>query len=318
MEAAASLKSALVALDAARFDAAEECALDALLSGFSVEALCVLGEAAWAEGRLGDGIDWYKAACASTHVRGVDELAAVRQVRLDELCHDLLAVIDPVVYGADDPGHVLAVQTCPRPYLDATVASLRAAGLDRWRGPRLLVADGYAPRVEGFETRSSTKQVGQAQTFFRLLREAAAARDFSRVTFFEDDVVLARNALDYIAAVEPICGVTAWYSSRPAPLPTSRPVFLRSSTYGFVRNVAVTLTVEAVREVLASPYTKAWSKRHEADAVYAFALKEPFGALHFPSLVQHIGDDSAVGGSAGLRAPSFIGEAVDALELRTA
>jgi hypothetical protein len=218
---------------------------------------------------------------------------------------------------------VLIVQTALREpaYLPRTLASLERAGLERWAGPRALVADGYMPEALGWAVWGSDR-CGQARTFFRALQIAAAYPDFSALTLVEDDIVLARNALDYIATVErdPAFVLHTWFTwqiRRPwtAPAP-STPFFLDVPLAHHSSNVAVTLSAATVRALLTSDAIKQWTAQHAGDVAYLGAFAHGRAAVHFPALVQHVGDVSAVGNVEPRQARHFLGEAQDAMELR--
>lgn len=220
----------------------------------------------------------------------------------------------------DRRGHVLVVQTAPREpeYLSRTLVSLERAGAGRWEGPRLMVADGYAPEApEGWRLEVG-EAAGQARTFFRALRLAAAVPGFSALTLIEDDVVLARNALDYIATVErdPNLVLQAWFTWQiRRPWNTPIPLFLDVPLTHQSSNVAVTLSAERVHELLASDVVKHWTVRHSGDIAYLGVFAGGRCGVHFPSLVQHVGDVSTVGSVGQRVARHFLGEAQDAMRL---
>lgn len=218
---------------------------------------------------------------------------------------------------------MLIVQTAPREpaYLPRTLASLERAGASHWEGPRALVADGYTPAAPGWAVWASPERCGQARTFFRALQIAAAHPDFSAITLVEDDVVFARNALDYIATVErdPAFVLHTWFTwqiRRPWGAPAATPFFLDVPLAHHSSNVAVTLSAEVVRALLASDAVKEWTAQHAGDVAYLGAFAHGRAAVHFPALAQHVGDVSTVGNVEPRQARHFLGEAQDAMELR--
>lgn len=221
----------------------------------------------------------------------------------------------------DRKGHVLVVQTAPRApaYLPRTLVSLERAGAGRWEGPRLLVADGYVPAAPvGWRLEASEASEGQARTFFRALRLAAAVPGFTALTLIEDDVVLAHNALDYIACIErdPDLVLQAWFTWQiRRPWNVAIPLFLEVPLTHQSSNVAVTLSAERVHELLASDVVRNWTVRHSGDIAYLGVFAGGRCSVHFPSLVQHVGDVSTVGSVGPRVARHFLGEAQDAMRL---
>jgi hypothetical protein len=201
-----------------------------------------------------------------------------------------------------DVGHVLAVQTAPREpaYLPRTLASLEHAGLARWRGPRAIFADGCLPDVDplryGWNVFARTSREGQARTFFRLLRTVAAWSGFTALTLLEDDVVLARSALDYIATVDVgDLAFLAWINfDVQVPWGAGRPSIIEAPITRYRSNAALTLPAATVRAVLASPAVVNWQGMHGADSVY-WGLSNTRCGVHYPSLAQHVGEVSSVG-----------------------
>ena len=163
---------------------------------------------------------------------------------------------------------------------------------------------------------ATAERQGQAQTYFRGLRQALA-KGAKRITFFEDDVLLARNALDYIAQVEPPeeAPIIAWWNRMPAPFREAPPMFLLTPNCSFVRNVALSMSAETARKLLDSEVVKNWDQRHAGDMIYSDALPGAQAALHFPGVVQHIGNESTVGKTEIRKSQSFIGKEVDATRL---
>ena len=144
---------------------------------------------------------------------------------------DEIKIVHPVTWRTPSHHHALAVQAAPRPLHDslrATLASLEAAGLRRWPGPKFVMADGCQPDVPSpwqvFATMDGPPGLGSARTFLAAFRKALEIDPgLELLTIFEDDVALSRNALDYIQVVEMPADVAmiSWYSwewKPPGPL----------------------------------------------------------------------------------------------------
>jgi hypothetical protein len=225
-----------------------------------------------------------------------------------------------VRWGAPDPGHVLAVQTAPRvpAYLPATLVALDAAGLGRWRGPRLMFSDGYVPQAPGWNVLPSADCLGQARTFFRLLQVVAAMPDITTVTLLEDDVALARNALDYIARVQIADNLVflAWQNTNvPYPWGVPAPSIIEVPIIRYRSNVAVTFPMRTVRALLDSEALRTWERSKGADIITWGTFAYGRCGIHFPPLVQHVGDVSSLNDPIVRRDPQFIGSEADAMKL---
>lgn len=282
-------------------------ALRAMQSGPSAASFALLGEVHWEQQEYEAAQQWYEAAC---------QLDAQYWPRLEELRQEASADDVTFVETVDTSDRALILQTAPR--IEATLArtlkSLQDAGLQHWRGPRILVCDGPSVAVPGWTTARASKDescIGSAQTMLFALREAMrmGVRD---VTYFEDDVVLAKNALGYISRANTgRYDFVSWYSGVLSPFKSARPIFARSRLEGFARSIAVTIPARTIEKVLNSPVVKSWSARHGGDMIFGQALPTAVCAIHYPSIVDHIGAVSAVG-NCGLRdSPTFIGEDVD-------
>lgn len=312
---------------------AEVWALRALVDGPRVDALCLLGEIARSKGDLEGAIAWHEAASAvSLQTQGPQlGLVAARRERLVELRREVSDVIRLVKYTntpVDPRDHALIVQTSPRkkPYLERTLESLKAAGSDWWEGPKYIVADGYRPNVhsespllDGWSVLSTIECLGQARTFFRALQIAAPNK---MLTFFEDDIELAKDSLAYMKRVvmDPDLALISWHDVpmclfRSIPPP---PVFTIMAAQSWARAQAITLPQRTILAVLDSPITRAWPTRHGADRIFAAVMPGTLCAVHYPNLVQHVGGlDSEVGNTfEGERLSlSYIGSDASALAL---
>lgn len=224
--------------------------------------------------------------------------------------------------------HVLAIQTAPRPQgwsLERTLMGLEAAGLQRWRGPRLLVADGRCPftRSQGWIYRETLPAPRSSMGTFRRLLQAAleVAPDLTRLTVFEDDVAVARNVLGYIDSVVVPDDVLfiSWFSTWLQPdasLPRS--CFIENPTGSFRCGQALTIPRLTIDLLLLSKTLTTWPISHGRSRIFAKMCGTEYATYlaHYPSIVQHTeGLNSACGprnSAAGERkAPTFVGEDFD-------
>ena len=237
-----------------------------------------------------------------------------------------------VFLGRPTDHHVLAVQTSPRPLrnsLPATLASLEEAGLTRWPGPKILVADGCCPAAppDWLVDASEPPAVGSARTFLRLLRltvEKFPLTEF--LTSFEDDVELALNALDYIQRVrfESDIHLVAWFTrwqqeDRAFPFKKS-PSYLETVQHHHFRGtVAITIPRRTITTILSSPVTVDWPLRHGKDILIRSVMGNCLYAAHFPSIVQHVEGLNSACENAHMgdrKAETFVGETdFDAMDL---
>lgn len=197
--------------------------------------------------------------------------------------------------------------TCPgrQDLRERTQASLRNGGWDRWLGPKLVIED-----VDG---------VGQARTFFAALRAAAACPDFVALTLFEDDIIVAKNMLGYVARFDLTdYDLVSWFCRRGCLHGANgAPHVELESAYQFAYNQAITMPASTVRTLLASPLLDTWPM-HGADTLVGRVMPNAKIGRHFPNLADHVGGGRSIVGSAGRQTSStFIGETFDALTLLT-
>ena len=222
--------------------------------------------------------------------------------------------------------HVLAIQTAERPrgsLLGQLLISLDQAGLDRWEGPKLIVSDGCSPIVGGswLLDASPPPPGGTSRTFMRVLRAAAlAAPTFTRLTCLQDDVVLAKNFLDYVDQVlmEDDLGFISWYSSwdaKPRPGNSPRPVLEIGCNACFGGSQALTLPRRTADILLDFLESGRWPYRNACDRLFAAAMEGGRFAAHYPVIAQHIGDANSSLGHRERRSREFVGEDFDVLAL---
>jgi len=241
---------------------------------------------------------------------------------------------DPSLY------HLLTIQTAIRPNqssLPTTLDSLEQAGVKRWNGPKIIVSDGYAPDVPPswklFVVSTKQPALGSAKTFVKLLRLAIATDPLLEyLTYFQDDIVLAKNSLDYISqvAIPKELSLVSWFNTdwhKPDFTPPA--VLGHRATSLFIRSQAVTFTRMAVNAMLYCHEVTHWPKLDACDAMPAWALADIPYADHYPGLVQHTeGFNSACNltfqqhqlrskcpHNGERTSPSFVGENFDALSL---
>jgi hypothetical protein len=184
------------------------------------------------------------------------------------------------------------------------MGSLRHGGWDRWPGPKLVVED--------------PGDHGQAQTFFAALRAAAACPGFTALTLFEDDVVVAKNMLDYVSTFELVddLALVSWFCRRRPYAQVTTPHLEVENAHSFAYNQATTMSASTVVTLLASDQIRRWPTKHGADTLIGKAMRKSKVAYHFPNLVDHIGGGRSVVGSVGLqRSSTFVGEDFDVMKL---
>jgi hypothetical protein len=244
--------------------------------------------------------------------------------------------------------HALVMLTSKRPKncLGDTIASLQRAGLSHWAGPKLLVSDGQQDSLPTDWTHIVyPRREGSSIAFIRALRHALICDPLlEQLTFLEDDIVMCKGTLDYIAriVIPKDIAFVSWftynydYASPPTPRQHPHPAELpgavlavRPSRY-FILIQAGTFMRATIERLLACPHiTETWPKREGHDEMVAWALGDSLYATHFPILVQHTGGlNSAVVFDRGLsevppgdpqaeerRSPYFKGIDFDAMTL---
>lgn len=222
----------------------------------------------------------------------------------------------------------ISVMTCPSrgQYLEQTIASIERAGGDAF--DRVLYVDGPADAYEGrfpgwfVSCVSAEPGRGARHGMVEIMRRAAAA-DVELLLYFEDDVLLCRNAIRAMIEIgvpEPLGFVQyCEISDEPAGPPLelyARPGQPRALPgYGGFRGcqaLAVPLRTLRTFETWEAP---AWMTSHECDGVMA-QIAPVYGVLD--SLAFHTGVVSAALGRAHVRdfvARGWPGEDYDADDL---
>jgi len=246
-----------------------------------------------------------------------------------------------VTFQQPSAHHPLFVQTARRPNgdsLQVTLDSLEKAGSCEWKGQKWIVSDGYLPEVpvkwEGVHAVTIEQPgLGSAKTFLAILQKALEVDPMLEcLTYFQDDVVLSRNSLDYIAQVQIPADLSliSWFNTDwLKPDYVLPPILGCRPTRWFIRSQAITLTRSAIEGMLYCYHVINWPRITSCDAMPAWALGDIPYADHYPSLVQHTeGFNSACNMTLrkqqitdacphqGARiSPSFMGEDFDALSL---
>lgn len=301
------------------FGLAEVWALRSLQSGPRADAFCMLGRLAELREDAALASRWFETACGTTVYGKQSPITQERHEALTEL----RAQVRPhrtVRRGVSRGDHVLAVMTCVgrEAALAQTMKALNRAGIDRWRGPKLLVCDGeppYAP-PDWIVVAKREQPVGQAKTFLDVLQAAAGFKHLSALTLFEDDVALADNALDYIAEVEidPDLALISWFTIDNFAAPFAPFLYVTPAVSYRPSNQGITFPAVTVREVVDGKLLDTWSEPHGADAVF-LKMSKPC-AVHFPNLVQHTHGNASLTGNVGARlSTTFPGENFDASSL---
>lgn len=237
--------------------------------------------------------------------------------------------------------HALAIQTAPRPRgisLPSTLESLKTAGLARWLGPKILASDGYIPDCPpswtGLTVSTEMPPLGSAKTFIALLRKSIEIDPkLEYLTYLQDDIVLAKNTLDYISQVSIPSNISlvSWFNTtwnKPG-WKNDPPVLGCRPTRYFIRSQAMTITRMAMDAMLYCHVVNKWPRINSCDAMPDWALGDMPYADHYPSLVQHTEGlnsacnltliqrklDSTYPHKGPRISASFVGENFNALEL---
>ncbi len=239
---------------------------------------------------------------------------------------------------------VLSVLTCRRrvSYLDATIASLEKAGATEDRVLRMICSDGPIDKFthNGWRYLYALEPVGNLRKFFDVL-EFARAYSADRLFYFEDDVVLCKNAIARMQSVgvpEHLAFVSYFDMKEVKPHQSRTPALLNVPVMGldgqgFWGLQAVVFPKRTMDYLLANraqilDEAGGEARRHQSDYFMGQALLRspwPTYGVHVPNLVQHVGELSAVNKNAATwkdyrvnrRSTCFWGEHIDAEELAT-
>ena len=169
---------------------------------------------------------------------------------------------------------------------------MQPAGLDAWLGPKLIVADGYGPVIPGWELDVSLNQQGSSKTFMRLLEQVVKRWPACEMlTYLQDDVVLARNALTYMRnyPIDENLAFVSWFSHWPAfGIAEQLHVMPVKS---FSMSLALTIPRRTIQALLDIGLQR-WPYRHQCDLLFRRLPKAHF-AVHVPNLVDHVGENNS-------------------------
>lgn len=224
---------------------------------------------------------------------------------------------------------LLTVLTCPRGknYLPDTLASLDRGGarsIDRF-----VLVDG---RAQGFsrpgwsvDTVNHTPQ-GSLHALFATLRWARN-HDVDRLLYFEDDVVVCKNAIPRMLAVgvpENLAFVSFFdmkemsYAAPPGMYEMSP---MGNDGRGFWGMQSVLLPRRTIEFILRNEdRIRRFGNKQSGETLFGYELLkdgQKYG-VHVPNLVEHVGDVSAIWSwtpSVNRRSTSFPGESFDAASL---
>lgn len=239
----------------------------------------------------------------------------------------------------------VTVLTSPaRPhYVRDTLRRLDGAGASSFR--RQIFVDGPSWKVEplpGWEVRQCTfngSPMGSAASSAAVLA-AAADEGAEKLLYFEDDVIPCRNAVTAMSKwrIPPDVGFLAFCDIKNLGNARGGPGIIRApggpwkrDGDGFWGSQAVVVPRRSLDDIQAIPHHQRprwrrslWPYRNASDVQMGLMLASPPGTygVIFPSLVDHVGDVSAVNPEwrlthANRRPHNFPGEDFDALTLLT-
>lgn len=233
----------------------------------------------------------------------------------------------------------IVVLTSPRSksYLLDTLASLNRAGAATVRA-RFVAIDGTLPigtlaAITALNWRTlplSDTPAGNLAAFFRVLEYGTTHFTNDQLLFFEDDVVLCKNAIARMleTGVPDACAFTSFFDMKE--MDTAR--FLDQGLYRVSAMGVDGRGYWGSQALLWPRRTMAWlcdrkaaifkgESKHSSDCIFGSHLLYspwPEYALHVPNLVEHVGDVSAIWSwvpKVNRQATSFLGEDFDAASL---
>ncbi len=139
------------------------------------------------------------------------------------------------------------------------------------------------------------------------------------LTVFQDDIVLSKNALDYIQHIEihPDLAAISWYSGDwIEPDFMSRPILGCRPSRFFYASLGLTLPRRTLNDILYCPMATRWHRRNLSDILLAWILMDKLYAEHCPNLIQHPREANSACGHSTIRTSAiFAGENFDSLSL---
>ena len=227
---------------------------------------------------------------------------------------------------------VYGVTTVPmrlKTTLPQTLRSLAAAGFDK---PRLF--------IDGAETNEAYKYLGlEATCRYPVIRTAfnwilslyelyLREPDAERFAIFQDDLVMSKNAREYLDSLSyGKHSIAPYYwnlytASNNDPGRPDRQFGFYESRQGGKGALALVFSRDAVIKLLSSEYmairpqdlNKGWSSVDGA-VVVSMANVQYKEMIHYPSLVQHTGEVSSMGHGKYPPCLNFMGEDFDCLKM---
>lgn len=222
--------------------------------------------------------------------------------------------------------HVLALQTTTRRRGDSlpdTLISLKHAGLARWPGPKLIVADGLRRQLhidDWLVITTGERREGSARTFKRLFDLVKANwPEVDRLTYCQDDISLACNALDYIrqTKIDDDLSLVSWFSEawpEKGFHPSMEPRLGIFSMDEFFDSQCITMPRRTILYMAEKDFSN-WKQLHACDRMLSRGDSGSF-AVHIPNLVDHTAGTNSACAHDNLgerRSRSFPGPSFDAL-----
>ncbi len=206
----------------------------------------------------------------------------------------------------------LTVLTTPArtEYLLSTLASIDAAGGDRFSGNRVVFVDGDAgqvPEVPAGWAKLTTGEGprGSRRAMWKILHLAAIARA-PYLLYFEDDLKLCRRAVGAMSAIEvpPGLGFLSFFNQHGAVSPPEPGIHCRRADdpkfgHGYWGNQALKLPRRSLRvfERRTSEPIGQWAFASDVwlgEQLASRKAPEHFFGLHIPALVRHVGERTTI------------------------
>ena len=233
------------------------------------------------------------------------------------------------------PGDLITVLTCPRgkDYLTDTLNSLERGGVREVDAARLVLFDGACSQhglVRDFGWGSyllGDSPQGNLRAFLGVF-EIAQERDVDRLLFFEDDIVVCKNAVSkmLLIKVPEDCAFVSFFDMKELPYGAAAGMpkvsTMGTDGRGYWGSQAILWPRRTLDYMLAhKDEILEGQNKHSSDCLFGHQLLHspwPRYAIHVPNLVEHTGDISAIWSwtpKINRKATNFPGEGFDALSL---
>ncbi len=228
-------------------------------------------------------------------------------------------------------GDLVVVLTCPRStdYLSDTLISLERGGVCEVSAPRVLVVDGdrsLGPTHGDWLVHSlGDLPQGNLRAFLGVF-ELAQERDVDRLLFFEDDIVVCKNAVPKMLNVQvpDDCAFVSFFDMKELPYGTADGMYKVSTMgadgRGYWGSQAILWPRRTIDYMVAHKHEILQGQnKHSSDCLFGYQLLGspwPRYAIHVPNLVEHTGIISAIWSwipKVNRKATNFPGEGFDAL-----